>query len=169
MVDTTDFTIAYCPTSVYSVGTVHEIVMARLQYKPVLLVSPPVVFPALDELREYLDQRQDEAAKHLLDSLIEQASLRPNERGIPSMWYMALLDGEYFFDGFGFCDYAKEFGWTTDTKMDDREHKFTPRRPLLPYLDRLNRKIPKRCDFGQDKEIENADWLILNPNSGDGS
>jgi hypothetical protein len=49
MVDTTDFTIAYCPTNVYSVGTVHEIVMARLQYKPVLFVSPPIAFPALDE------------------------------------------------------------------------------------------------------------------------
>src|SRR6478672_10390515 len=55
MVDTSDFIIAYCPTNVYSVGTPHEIIMARQQRKPVLLVSPPVRFPALDELRRHLE------------------------------------------------------------------------------------------------------------------
>jgi hypothetical protein len=163
MVDTTDFTIAYCPTNVYSVGTVHEIVMARLQYKPVLFVSPPVVFPALDDLRKHFDKKKDEEAAKLLNDLIQQASLKPNEKGIPSMWYMALLDGEYFFDGFGFAKYAKEFGWSTDTRLDQRERDFKPARPLLPYLETLNKEIPKRYDYGQDREVENADWLILNP------
>ena len=42
MVDVSDFIVAYCPTNVYSVGTPHEIVVARQQHKPVLFVSPPV-------------------------------------------------------------------------------------------------------------------------------
>src|ERR1700760_2705439 len=52
MVDTSDFTIAFVPTNIYSVGTVHEIVLSRLQIKPVLFVSPAVEFPAVDALRE---------------------------------------------------------------------------------------------------------------------
>ena len=54
MVDTSDFSISYCPTNIYSVGTPHEIIMATLQHKPVLFVSPPIVFPALHELRAHL-------------------------------------------------------------------------------------------------------------------
>ena len=59
MVDTSDFTIAYVPTNIYSVGTVHEIVLSRLQWKPVLFVSPPVTFPSLELLRGHLEARQD--------------------------------------------------------------------------------------------------------------
>lgn len=44
MVDISDFNIVYCPTNIYSVGTVHEIVTARQQRKPVLFVSPKVTF-----------------------------------------------------------------------------------------------------------------------------
>ena len=33
--DTADFVIAYCPTNIYSVGTVHEIALGRLERKPV--------------------------------------------------------------------------------------------------------------------------------------
>ena len=51
MVDISDFVIAYCPTNIYSVGTPHEIIVARQQHKPVLLVSSPVEFSALDRLR----------------------------------------------------------------------------------------------------------------------
>jgi hypothetical protein len=54
MVDTSDFTISYCPTNIYSVGTPHEIIMATLQHKPVLFVSPRVVFPSLAALRNHL-------------------------------------------------------------------------------------------------------------------
>jgi hypothetical protein len=161
MVDITDFTIAYCPTNVYSVGTVHEIVMARLQYKPVLLVSPPVAFPALEDLREHFAQQQDPEGRKLLDQLLQQSSLRENEKGIPSLWYMALLDGHYFFDGFGFAQYFKEFPSWTPNALDEREEKYPPKRPLLPYLEKLNHKIPLRYDLALDKDVENADWLIL--------
>jgi len=38
MVDTSDFSISYCPTNIYSVARA-EIIMATLQHKPVLFVS----------------------------------------------------------------------------------------------------------------------------------
>jgi hypothetical protein len=163
MVDTTDFTIAYCPTNIYSVGTVHEIVMARLQVKPVLFVSPPVAFPALGELERHFAERDDVEGAKLLDRLTKETSLRVNERGIPSLWYMALLDGHYFFDGFGFERYRDRFPRWTRNGLDEREQKYPPKRPLLPYLEELNKKIPKRYDLEQDRYVENEDWLILNP------
>ncbi|MDX6612254.1 MAG: hypothetical protein QOD75_1440 [Blastocatellia bacterium] len=162
MVDTTDFTISYCPTNVYSVGTVHEIVMATLQYKPVLFVSPPIVFPALDELKQHFAKNKDDAGAKLLDSLVEQSSLKVNEKGIPSLWYMALLNAHYFFDGFGFAPYFKDFPSWKHSALDEREEKYPPQRPLLPYLEQLNQQIPKRYDLEQDKYVENEDWLILN-------
>src|SRR5262249_15765350 len=54
MVDTSDFIVCYCPTNVYSVGTPHEIILARQQRKPVLFVSPHVEFPTLARLRTQL-------------------------------------------------------------------------------------------------------------------
>lgn len=163
MVDTTDFTIAYCPTNIYSVGTVHEIVMARLQFKPVLFVSPPVVFPALGELERHLAERNDEEGARLLARLRQEAPLRVNERGIPSLWYMALLDGHYFFDGFGFAQYRDRFPNWTRSGLDEREERHPPERPLLPYIERLNKELPKRYDLEMDRYVENEDWLILNP------
>lgn len=158
MVDTADFLVAYCPTNIYSVGTVHEIVMACLQHKPVLFVSPPVSFEALDKLERHLDERGGE----LLDELKVEVPLRPNPESIPSMWYMALLDGHYFFDGFGFAPYMKRFGWRRG-ELDEREESFPPKRPLLPYLEKLNSRIPLKYDLEQDQYVENADWLVFEP------
>lgn len=162
MVDTSDFLISYCPTNIYSVGTVHEIVMASLQHKPVLFVSPPVAFPSLEELAKHLDSKGDSKGKALLERIEIEAPLRPNPRSIPSMWYMALLDAHYFFDGFGFEPYMKRFGWRRG-ELDEREDKSPPKRPLLPYLEELNHKIPLRYDLEQDKYLENDDWLVFNP------
>src|SRR6185295_19095122 len=67
MVDTSDFMISYCPTNIYSVGTPHEIIMATLQHKPVLFVSPPIVFPTLHQLREHL--QKDPAGAAMLKQL----------------------------------------------------------------------------------------------------
>ena len=160
MVDTSDFLVAYCPTNIYSVGTVHEIVMARLQHKPVLFVSPPVAFPAFDELEEHLKNTGDEAAQALLEELRTEVPLRPNPDAVPSLWYMGLIDGHYFFDGFGFADYMDEFNWTPG-ELDEREEQFPPKRPLLPYLEKFTRHLPPRYDLEQQKYVENADWLIL--------
>jgi hypothetical protein len=108
MVDTSDFTIAFVPTNVYSVGTVHEIVLARQQLKPVLFVSPPVSFPSLEKLREHL--RGDAEGLALLEKLATEVPIKPNTRGIPSLWYMPLIGGG-FFDGFGFANYIERFRW----------------------------------------------------------
>src|SRR5262249_58132342 len=59
MVDTSDFVIAYCPTNIYSVGTPHEIILARMQRKPVLFVSPRVKFDSLTNLKKHLRAKND--------------------------------------------------------------------------------------------------------------
>ena len=100
MVDTSDFTIAYCPTNIYSVGTAHEIILSRQQLKPVLFVSPPVSFPSLDKMRAHL--KDDKEGLALLEKLAAEVPIKPNPRGIPSMWYMPLIGSGNFFDGFGF-------------------------------------------------------------------
>lgn len=160
MTDTADFLVAFCPTNIYSVGTVHEIVMARLQHKPVLFVSPPVTFPVYDQLEEHLKKSGDKAGLAMLGELAAQAPLRPNPGAMPSMWYMALIDGHYFFDGFGFKKYMKEFGWKPGA-LDAHEEEFPPKRPLLPYLEKLNRALPKRYDLGRGQDVDNTEWLIF--------
>jgi hypothetical protein len=160
MTDTADFLVAFCPTNIYSVGTVHEIAMARLQHKPVLFVSPAVEFPAYDDLKAHLEEQGDARGAELLAELAVQAPLRPNAEGLPSMWYMALIDGHYFFDGFGFAPYAEEFGWPRSA-LDEHEERFPPKRPLLPYLEQLNKGIPKRYDLERDAYVENPEWLIF--------
>lgn len=161
MTDVSDFLIAYCPTNVYSVGTVHEIVMAALQHKPVMFVSPPVEFPALAELREHFAEKKDRTGEKLFDAFMAQAAVHENPNAIPSLWYMALLDSEYFFDGFGFDRYRKKFPKWKWNELDEREKKFPPKRPLLPYLEKVNKKIPMRYDLSAGKDVENVDWLIL--------
>src|SRR5450432_1561721 len=130
MVDTSDFTIAYVPTNIYSVGTVHEIVLARLQRKPVLFVSPPVTFPALEELRAHLRDRKDKHALRLLEKLAADVPIKPNPRAIPSLWYMPLVGSGSFFDGFGFARYREQFDWA-GIPMDEQENDQAPQDPLL--------------------------------------
>lgn len=160
MVDISDFVIAYCPTNIYSVGTPHEIVVARQQHKPVLFVSTPVVFPALDELEEHLNNTGDKKGKSFLNVLVKQVPIKLNPQGIPSLWYMPLVGGDNFFDGFGFDKYHRKFGWSTGPS-DEREKQKSPTRPLLPFLEALNRKLPKRWDRDKKKFVQDDDWLLL--------
>ena len=160
MTDTADFLVCFIPTNIYSVGTVHEIVTARLQHKPVLFVSPPVTFPVYDELEAHLKKNGDKKGQKMLSDLAEQAPLRPNPGAMPSMWYMALVDAHYFFDGFGFAQYKRRFGWK-EGALDKHEKEFPPKRPLLPYLEKLNQQLPKRYDIEQNKYVENPEWLIF--------
>ena len=157
MVDTSDFTIAYVPTNIYSVGTAHEIILSRQQAKPVLFVSPPVTFPAFDQLCEHL--RADPKGAELLEKLANEVPIKPNARGIPSLWYMPLIGSGNFFDGFGFAQYAERFGWG-HTPADEREEKHPPQNPLLPFLEKLAREIPKRWDNKLKKYVTNDDWLL---------
>lgn len=158
MVDTSDFVIAFCPTNTYSVGTPHEIVVARQQKKPVLFVSPPVEFSALPKLRRHL--RGDTDGIKLLKELEADVPIKPNPDGVPSLWYMALIDSESFFDGFGFREYKKSYGWEP-SHFDDLERRRRPQRPLLPFLEDLaHGDFPQEWDRQIDKWKRNEDWML---------
>ena len=166
MVDTSDFTIAYCPTNIYSVGTPHEIALCRDQHKPVLFVSPPIEFPAFDALKAHL--ANDAAGTELLKQLEVQVPIKPNPAGIPSLWYMPLVGGEGFFDGFGFDDRLRtEYKWTHGA-LDAREDGRKPKRPLLPFLEKLDRELPKKWDAKWKKYVRNDDWLLWDLRHEDG-
>lgn len=158
MVDTSDFTISYCPTNIYSVGTPHEIIMTTIQHKPVLFVSPPIVFPTLHELRQHL--KDDPKGAALLKRLESEIPIKENPRGIPSTWYMPLVGGDNFFDGFGFAQFRKKFKWDHDIPLDEHEKRFPPKRPLLPFVAKLNKQLPKKWDDKLGQFVENDDWLL---------
>jgi len=157
MVDTSDFVVAYCPTNIYSVGTPHEIALCRQQRKPVLFVSPPVEFPSLEALRKHLTD--DAVGSDILSQLEQEVPIKPNPAGIPSLWYMPLVGGENFFDGFGFVEYRKRFRWTL-SPLDLREKAYQPRRPLLPFLEKLASQLPRKWDARRKAYVRNDDWLL---------
>jgi hypothetical protein len=158
MVDTSDFTISYCPTNIYSVGTPHEIITATVQHKPVLFVSPPINFPTLHELRKHL--KNDPKGAALLARLETEIPIKENPRAIPSLWYIPLVGGENFFDGFGFAPYRKKLGWKDEIALDEHERRHKPKRPLLPFLEKLNRKLPRKWDRKLRKFVPDDDWLL---------
>jgi hypothetical protein len=160
MVDVSDFVIAHCPTNIYSVGTPHEIITARTQHKPVLFVSPPVVFPVLEELKKYFEENKDKKGMDILKYLEKQVPIKPNPKGIPSLWYMPLVGGDNFFDGFGFCDFKNRFKWSK-SPSDKNEEQSPPKRPLLKFLEILNRKLPYRWNLHLNKFEQDDDWLLL--------
>jgi hypothetical protein len=118
-----------------------------------------VTFPALELLRAHLEQQKDLHALQLLDRLISDVPVKPNPRGIPSLWYMPLVGSGNFFDGFGFADYHEKFGWT-EIPMDAREKEQPPQNPLLPFLDQLTHTLPQRWDNRLKKYVPNDDWLL---------
>jgi hypothetical protein len=159
MVDTSDFVIAYVPTNVYSVGTPHEIILCRQQRKPVLFISPPIRFPALAQLREHLAGKGDNVGSGLLKQVVDEVPIKENPSGAPSLWYMPLIGGEHFFDGFGFAQYRERFKWEW-VAMDEREAREPPRKPLLPFLEGLNQALPLKWDRHLQKFAPNDDWLL---------
>jgi hypothetical protein len=164
MVDVSDFLIAYCPTNIYSVGTVHEIVMARSQHKPVLIVTPPIQLPALKNLRNKVSGNAElEAA---LNELVNQVPIKENPTGTPSLWYLPLVHSEYFFDGFGFnnSQLCERFpNWRKESDLNRREAEVEVQRPLVSYLEKLARreKVPRRWDHLGQKFVPDDDWLIM--------
>jgi hypothetical protein len=160
MVDTSDFLVTYCPTNIYSVGTPHEIVLARQQRKPVLFVSPPVRFPSLDQLRSHIEGDSKGAA--LLESLVNEAPLKANPGGLPSLWYMPLVGPDSFFDGFGFAPYIKRFRWKR-IPLDEHEEAYQIRNPLLPFLEKVNRTLPLKWNNALKRYVRNDDWILWKP------
>jgi hypothetical protein len=159
MVDVSDFIVSYCPTNIYSVGTPHEIILCRQERKPVLFVSPHVEFPALDDLEKHFEDHSDRRGRSLLDRLKAELPIKPNPNAVPSQWYMPLVGGEHFFDGFGFEPYRRSFRWTP-IPFDEQEVRHPPRKPLLPFLERLNRRLPKKWDRRLNRYVPNDDWLL---------
>ncbi len=92
MTDLSDFLIAFVPTNVYSVGTVHEVIVARQQIKPVMMISPPIHFGLFPELHDLTPE---------VKRALKFAGLRENPQGIPSQWYGNIVGGRNMFDGFG--------------------------------------------------------------------
>jgi hypothetical protein len=161
MVDASDFIVAYCPTNIYSVGTVHEIVIARQQRKPVLFVSPYVEFKALVDLRKHL--AGDRAGTSLLEKLEAEVPIKPNPTAAPSLWYMPLVGREDFFDGFGFKAYRRRFPHWRPLRLDEEEERRRPRKPLLPFLEECSRRLPKKWDRHLGKLVANDDWMLFDP------
>lgn len=158
MVDTSDFIICYCPTNIYSVGTPHEIILARQQRKPVLFVSPHVEFPALQHLQKHLGDKDPKGLK-LLQELESQVPIKANPLGIPSLWYMPLVASDSFFDGFGFDKYRKRFRWK-EIPLDANEQRHHPKRPLLPFLEKLHRRLPEKWDRRLNDFVLDDDWML---------
>lgn len=161
MVDKSDFIIACCSTNLYSVGTPHEIVLARQQRKPVLLVSPAVRYLKWKEL---LDRAKDD---NELESLVNAAGrevvVRENGSGTPSLWYATLVGSEGFFDGFGWPASRPAFDWEPNY-LDEREAgPYAPKRPLLRYLQQIHEghHRPQRWDNRSKRYRDNDDWLLL--------
>ncbi|MFT7589949.1 MAG: hypothetical protein ACI959_002170 [Limisphaerales bacterium] len=162
MVDIADFVIAFCPTNIYSVGTPHEIVVARQQHKPVLFVSPPVEYSALGKLENALADRPEELK--LLQELKLKVPIKENPRGIPSLWYMPLLNSEHFFDGFGFGleEYQQELNWDEPNERDTNEKNKSYARPLLPFLARMVAgEAPPKWDRKKNEYRPDDNWLLL--------
>ena len=68
--------------------------------------------------------------------------IKENLGGSPSLWYIPLVGGENFFDGFGFARYRKRFNWQR-VDMDDREEcgAATETAPAFP------RKLEPKASF----------------------
>ena len=160
MVDLSDYVIACCPTNLYSVGTPHEIVLARQQRKPVLLVSPPVRYPRWQALRTRF--AKDAETTEQLDAIQREVAILENPAGTPSSWYATLVGSEAFFDGFGWASYRARFGWA-ESDLDAREGPGNePKRPLLPYLESINDgNTPRGWDARAGQFRDNDDWLLL--------
>jgi hypothetical protein len=159
MVDVSDFVVAYVPTNVYSVGTPHEIIQCRQQRKPVLFVSPPITFPTLHELEKYLEDKGDKDGAELLERVKGEVPIKENPAGAPSLWYLPLIGGEHFFDGFGFDEFRSIFGWQP-IPLDDLEARHPPQRPLLPFLKDLNTTLPLKWNRQTNTYGPNDDWLL---------
>ena len=125
-----------------------------------LFVTTPVVFPALDKLKDYLSKNKDREAIKLLKELEKQVPIKPNPQGIPSLWYMPLIGGNNFFDGFGFSDFKKKYNWS-DAPSDENERNYPPSRPLLKFLQYLNKRMPQRWNLHAEKFEQDDDWLLL--------
>ena len=62
-------------------------------------------------------------------------------RHLRSEGQRVFVDCEHFFDGFGFAAYAAKRKWPA-IPLDEQEKRHVPKKPLLRFLEDLNRKLP---------------------------
>ena len=72
---------------------------------------------------------------------------------------MPRVGGGRFFDGFGFEPYRHRFKWSR-TALDENEARHVPCNPLLPFIERLNRALPKKWDPRRKALVPDDDWLL---------
>src|SRR5262249_51687153 len=113
----------------------------------------------LAQLQRHLELQGDAVGAGLLAAVEEQVPIKPNPAGSPSQWYMPLVGGEHFFDGFGFHFYREKFQWPA-TPLDQAEEARKLKTPLLPFLARLNDRIPTKWDRHKNDFGPNDDWLL---------
>lgn len=63
--------------------------------------------------------------------------------------------------GFQLPEYQRRYRWR-GTPIDELERHYPPKHPLLPLLDSLDNKLPKKWDNKLNKYIRNDDWLLWN-------
>ncbi|MGA2661089.1 MAG: hypothetical protein ABSH34_26705, partial [Verrucomicrobiota bacterium] len=88
-----------------------------------------------------------------------EVPIKPNPKGIPSLWYVPLIGGDQFFDSFGFRYYRERFRWS-EGPLDAQEASRRLENPLLPFLERLAEKLPKKWDDRSKRFVRNDDWLL---------
>ena len=165
MVDTSDFTISYCPTNIYSVGTPHEIIMATLQHKPVLFVSPPIVFPSAARIARAL-----EAGRRRARDCCEQLGNGDPDQGKPARHSEPVVH-----PAGGRREFLRRLRFRALSQalrledrhlpMDRHEKQFPPKRPLLPFVEKLNKRLPKKWDSKLNRFVPDDDWLLWDFNT----
>lgn len=116
-----------------------------------------MTFPTLKRLQDHLSGDVD--GTRMLNEFQAESGVKENKPGIPSLWYMPLVGGESFFDGFGFAHYRDLFNWER-VALDDHEDSYEIKNPLLPYLAALNQELPKKWDNKLNRFVPNDDWLL---------
>jgi hypothetical protein len=119
-----------------------------------------VEFPTLKQLEAHLAAKEDTDAQKLVAQLKNELPIKENPRGIPSLWYMPLVGSENFFDGFGFDKYRRQYRWPSNGPLDVREKNRKPARPLLPFLEKVMSRLPKRWNGTRRDYVRNDDWLL---------
>jgi hypothetical protein len=119
--------VAYCPTSLYSVGTVHEIALPGSSASPCFSSARRSNFHLR---RTQGSSRQRPPWHEVAGKAAKRAADQPNPKASPASG-MPLVGSENFFDGFGFngSKYRKKSAGRHEARRAGE--KRPPKRPLL--------------------------------------
>ena len=174
MVDTSDFTVAYVPTNIYSVGTAHEVILTRLQLKPVLFVrNPAVEFPDARPVPGTIcASRETRRAARMLDLRLATTRLpiKPNPRGIPSLMVHAAHRRDVF-RWLRVRGVHREISAGTRSPWTRRKNATRPQNPAAcrTWSTLARRRCPSVGTTSLSEYVTNDDWLLWDlENIGDG-